>query len=100
MDAKKQPSKDAPKTYVETIREGAIAANIHVSQSPDGNQSHYFVMSRCWKNQTTGKFKYTDRMYPRNADSVAKVAELAAARCEQLDGRLDQDETPAEAKAA
>jgi hypothetical protein len=48
-------------------------------------------MSRCWKNQTSGQFKYTDRMYPRNAEAIAKVAELAARKCSELDAGIDQD---------
>ena len=47
-------------------------------------------MSRCWKNQTSGQFKYTDRMYPRNAEAVARVAEMAAKKCSELDAGLDQ----------
>ena len=78
---------------IATVREGAIGASIFVAQSPDGNQSHYFTMSRCWKNQTSGQFKYTDRMYPRNAEAVARVAGMAAEKCSELDTGIDEAAT-------
>lgn len=91
METKKNTEKKRTGGPVDTVRDGAIGASIFVSQSPDGNQSHYYVLSRCWKNQTSGQFKYTDRMYPRNAEAVAKVSEMAAARCKELDDRIDGD---------
>lgn len=101
MDNKKPTTKrPATKPYVDTVREGAIAANIFVSQSADGNQFHYYTLSRCWKNQTSGEFKYTDRMYPRNAKAIAQVSAKAAVRCEELDRSIDQDSSPQAVKAA
>ncbi|MCO6042753.1 hypothetical protein NG895_02425 [Aeoliella sp. ICT_H6.2] len=91
MDTKNKTNPKQGTKPVATVREGAIGASIFVAQSPDGNQSHYFTMSRCWKNQTSGQFKYTDRMYPRNAEAVAKVAEMAAQKCSELDAGIDQD---------
>jgi hypothetical protein len=91
MDTKKKTTNRQGTKPIATLREGAIGASIFVAQSPDGNQSHYWTMSRCWKNQTSGQFKYTDRMYPRNAEAIAKVAELAARKCSELDAGIDQD---------
>lgn len=91
MDTKKKTTNRQGTKPITTVREGAIGASIFVAQSPDGNQSHYFTMSRCWKNQTSGQFKYTDRMYPRNAEAVARVAEMAAKKCSELDAGIDQD---------
>ena len=94
-NTKKTTKKKTGQKPVETVREGAIGASIFVSQSPDGNMSHYFMLSRCWKSQASGDFKYTDRMYPRNAEAIAAVVTRAADRCKELDGQLDQVEVKA-----
>ena len=100
MTTKNPTTKKASKSPVTTVREGAIGASIFLSQSMDGNQSHYYVMSRCWKPDGSSEFKYTNRLYPRNAEAVAKVATMAATKCEELDQAINHDGTVSEAKAA
>jgi len=83
-----KPKKAAKKKPVATVREGAIGANIFCSQSSDGYQYHYFLMSRSWKSTAQGKEGYSDRYFPRNAEAIGRVAVLAARKCEELDGQL------------
>jgi len=100
MDDKKTTTKKTAKPPVATVREGAIGASIFVSQSLDGNPSHYYVMSRCWKPENSKDFKYTNRMYPRNAEAISKVASMAAAKCEELDMAIDHTVTAPSEEAA
>lgn len=69
----------------ETIREGAIAANIFVGTSKDGSQYHYFALSRSWKN-AEGKSGYSGSFYARNCEALNRVITSASQRCEELDG--------------
>jgi len=92
MESMKTPTqkgeKKVEKTYVKTVRDiedKAVAANIYIGQSADGMVSHYYRFSRSWKTLSTGKQGYSDRFYPRNANAVGRVAELAAKECERLD---------------
>jgi len=80
--------KAAKKMPVATVREGAIGANIFCSQSSDGYQYHYFLMSRSWKSTAQGKEGYSDRYFPRNAEDLGRVALLAAKKCKELDRDL------------
>ena len=75
--------------YVETVRDGAIAANIFVGQSNDGFSYHYFRLSRAWKSTKQNSEGYSDRFFSRNAQAIAEVASRAATRCEQLDAELE-----------
>ena len=100
MDDKKTTKKKNAQKPVATVRDGAIGASIFVSHSLDGNKSHYYVMSRCWKPNNSDEFKYTNRMYPRNVEAVAKVAEMAAAKCEELDSQIDHSVPTDNLKAA
>ncbi len=99
MTTKNPTTKKASKAPVTTVREGAIGASIFLSQSMDGNQSHYYVMSRCWKPEGSDEFKYTNRLYPRNSGAVAKVATMAANKCAELDRAINHDGTANEVKA-
>lgn len=69
----------------ETIREGAIAANIFVGTSKEGKSYHYFALSRSWKS-VEGQSGYSSGFYPKNAEALARVIVQAADRCEELDG--------------
>ena len=69
----------------ETIREGAIAANIFVGTSKDGSQYHYFAISRSWKN-AEGKSGYSGSFYARNCEALNRVITSASQRIEELDG--------------
>ena len=99
MENKNSTKKEPTNPVVETVREGAIGANIRLGQSSDGNLGHYFSLSRAWKRQGTTKWFYSDRFYARHSELLAKVATKAALRCAELDMRLDSDATP-EGKAA
>ncbi len=90
MENKPTPkTKKTPKKQpTATVREGAIGANIFCSQSPDGYQYHYFLMSRSWKSTAQGREGYSDRYFPRNAEGIGRVARLAAKKCEELDNQL------------
>lgn len=83
-----QPNKSVKKQPIITVREGAIGANVFCSQSSDGYQYHYFLLSRSWKSTKQGKEGYSDRYFPRNAESLGRVALLAAKKCEELDQQL------------
>ncbi len=83
-----RPKKGTKKTPVATVRDGAIGANIFCSQSSDGYQYHYFLLSRSWKSTAQGREGYSDRYFPRNAEAIGRVAALAATKCEQLDREL------------
>lgn len=94
MENKKSGKQEKNNPVVETVREGAIGANIFVGQSSDGNLGHYFSISRAWKRQGTDKWFYSERLYPRHAELVASVAVKAAQRCAELDSRLDGESSP------
>ena len=81
QEAAKQ-SKGNP--LAETIREGAIAANIFVGTSKEGKSYHYFALSRSWKN-AEGESGYSGSFYARNSDALSRVIASAADRCEELD---------------
>lgn len=81
QEAAKQ-SKGNP--LAETIREGAVAANIFVGTSKEGKSYHYFALSRSWKN-AEGQSGYSGSFYPKNSDALARVVATAADRCEELD---------------
>jgi len=85
-----KPNKTAKKTPVATVREGAIAANIFCSQSSDGYEYHYFLLSRSWQSTPQGREGYSERYFPRNAEALGRVAMLAANRCEELDRQLTE----------
>lgn len=87
-DKSKQDEKTS--THVDTVRVGAIAANIFRGQSQDGFDYHYFVLSRSWKSSKQGTEGYSNRYFPRNAEAIGEVAHLAAERCESLDEQLTQ----------
>ena len=99
MENEKATKKVSGNRIVETVREGAIGANIRVGQSSNGNLVHYFSISRAWKRQGTDKWFYSDRFYPRHAELLTKVAAEAAERCDQLDKDLDAEHAPAEEAA-
>ena len=71
----------------ETIREGAIAANIFIGTSKDGSQYHYYALSRSWKN-AEGQTGYSGSFYTRNCDALTRVIAAAAERCEELDAKV------------
>lgn len=83
--------------YVETIRDGAVAANIFRGQSNDGFRYHYFRLSRSWKSTKQNTEGYSDRFFSRNTSGIEAVARQAAERCEQLDeplqSQVDQPST-------
>ena len=89
-DEAKSP-KEKTQDYVESIREGAIAANIFVATAQDGLTYHYFKISRAFKGPKSKSWQYSDRMFPRNAKAIAKVSLEAAKRCEELDGKDAQE---------
>lgn len=101
MDKKattKAPAKES--NYVETIREGAVAANIFRGQSNDGFSYHYFRLSRAWKSTKQNTEGYSDRFFSRNAPAMAQVAAQAALRCDELDAALERNLSPPEMEAA
>ena len=84
--------KETKSEYVKTIREGAIAANIFCRETEDGRKYHSYKISRAYKTQEqegTDQFSYSENLFPRNAEAVAKVATEAGAECTKLDGELD-----------
>ena len=68
----------------ETVREGAVAANIFIGTSKDGSQYHYFALSRSWKN-AEGQSGYSGSFYAKNCDALTRVIVAASERCEELD---------------
>ena len=68
----------------ETIREGAIAANIFTGTGKDGSTYHYFALSRSWKNNE-GQSGYSGSFYAKNSEALNRVILAAAEKCEQLD---------------
>ena len=68
----------------ETIREGAIAANIFVGTGKDGSTYHYFALSRSWKN-SEGQSGYSGSFYAKNCEALNRVIVAASERCEELD---------------
>ena len=94
MENKKSTTKEPTNPVVETVREGAIGANIRLGQSSDGNLGHYFSLSRAWKRQGTTNWFYSDRFYARHSELLAKVATKAAKRCAELDSELDAQDAP------
>lgn len=98
---KKVKSQQKDSSYVETIREGAIAANIFLGQANDGFSYHYYVLSRSWRSAKQSSEGYSNRFFPRNAEAIGSVAIKAAARCEELDASLElATEAAEENKAA
>lgn len=94
MEKKNKGQTGSEKTtdYVETVREGAVAANIFRGKTQDGLDYHYFKFSRAFKSakqKDSADFTYSDRFFPRNSEAIAKVAVEAAEKCEQLDKELD-----------
>ena len=69
----------------ETIREGAIAANIFVGTGKDGSKYHYYALSRSWKNAER-QSGYSGSFYAKNCDALTRVIVAASERCEELDG--------------
>ncbi|QDV43903.1 hypothetical protein Enr13x_37630 [Stieleria neptunia] len=88
-------SKEKRSDYVATVREGAIAANVFVGQTQDGRDYHYYLLSRSWKSTRTNKEGYSNRFFGQNAQAIGKVAELAAAKCEELDSGSERDQQEA-----
>lgn len=71
--------------YVETFREGAIAANVFKGQSRDGKSYHYFNLSRSYKPDGQDDFSYSSSFFARNAEAMTKVVAEAAKKCKELD---------------
>lgn len=71
-------------TYVSTIRDGAIAANVFCGQSQDGREYHYFSLSRSWKNSQNEQ-GYSSKFFGRNAEALVQVIQDAAKRCSEMD---------------
>jgi hypothetical protein len=72
---KKSP---ATSNYVQTIREGAIAANIFRGTTPDGHTYLYFEISRSWKSQASDRQGYSKKFYDRNQVALVNVVNRAA----------------------
>ena len=72
---KKSP---ATSNYVQTIREGAIAANIFRGTTPDGHTYLYFEVSRSWKSQASDRQGYSKKFYDRNQEALVNVVNRAA----------------------
>ena len=72
---KKSP---ATSNYVQTIREGAIAANIFRGTTPDGHTYLYFEISRSWKSQASDRQGYSKKFYDRNQEALVNVVNRAA----------------------
>ena len=68
----------ASSNYIETIREGAIAANIFRGNTPDGFTYLYFEISRSWKSLSGNRKGYSAKFYDRNAEAIGRVAMEAA----------------------
>jgi hypothetical protein len=60
-------------SYVTTIREGAVAANVFRGQTPDGHAYLYFSLSRSWKSAAGNREGYSDRFYDRNEEALQRV---------------------------
>jgi len=100
-----KPKKNTqPSNYVQTIREGAIAANIFRGNTADGHTYLYFELSRSWKSQSGGRQGYSKKLYPRNADAVCTVARQAARwideHPEAADGPIEVNDSTAAALAS
>ena len=78
------PAQSKNNPLADTIREGAIAANIFVGTSKDGSRYHYFAVSRSWKN-AEGNSGYSSSFYAKNCDALSRVIVAASERCEELD---------------
>lgn len=92
-----------PSNYVQTIREGAMAANIFRGNTADGHTYLYFELSRSWKSQSGGRQGYSKKFYSRNSEAICTVA-LQAARWieehpEAADGPLEVNDSTAAALA-
>ena len=74
----------ASSNYIETIREGAIAANIFRGNTPDGFTYLYFEISRSWKSQSGNRKGYSAKFYDRNAEAISRVAMEAARWVEKV----------------
>ena len=96
---KKNP---ASSNYIDTVREGAIAANIFRGNTPDGFTYLYFEISRSWKSQSGNRQGYSKKFYGRNAEAICTIAAEAArwieAHPEAADGPLK--DSPARLSAA
>ena len=90
---KKNP---ASSNYVDTIRDGAMAANIFRGNS-NGHTYLYFELSRSWKSESGNRKGYSKKYYARNAKALCDVA-LKASRWieehpEAADGPVDESKT-------
>jgi hypothetical protein len=92
---KKNP---ASSNYIDTVREGAIAANIFRGNTPDGFTYLYFEISRSWKAQSGNRQGYSKKFYDRNAEAISVVAAKAARWIEEhpeaADGPSKEDPSP------
>ena len=84
-----EKSKNGFVTIVRDEHDKAVAARIFLGQSLDGLEYHYFEFSRAYKPKNAKELKYTGRMFPRNAEAIARVATLAGKRCEELNRALN-----------
>ena len=78
--SKPKKNQAASNYYIETIREGAIAANIFRGNTPDGFTYLYFRnQSSSWKSQVRqSKRILGKKFYGRNAEAIGRVAMEAA----------------------
>lgn len=77
--AKGKKSTKKSNSYVTTIREGAVAANVFRGQTPDGHAYLYFSLSRSWKSAAGNREGYSDRFYDRNEEAIQRVVALVCA---------------------
>ena len=73
----KNKKSQASSNYVKTIRDGAVAANIFRSNTPDGHCYLYFEISRAWKSQSSNREGYSKKFYERNQQALVNVVNQA-----------------------
>ena len=64
--------------YVDTVRDGAVAANIFRGQSGRGRTYLYFELSRAWKSADGQREGYSHKFFRQHAESLSNVIALAA----------------------
>jgi len=103
MSKNKSPKKASSK-YIETIRDGAVAANIFRGNTADGHTYLYFELSRSWKTTTGNREGYSKRFYERNSDALCTVIQQAQRWIEQnpeaADGPLNESAPVQQPQAA
>ena len=90
---KKNPTSS---NYVDTIREGAMAANIFRGNA-NGHTYLYFELSRSWKSESGNREGYSKKYYSRNVKALCDVAVKASRwideHPEAADGPVDESTT-------